>query len=78
MEKTCGDLPAWQGEEQYSDGTKTRVVISCWELSPEDMEEVKRTGKIYMSVAGQAVPPIALMVKSPFVHLPGDGKPTEN
>ena len=36
-------------------------VISCWELTPDEIEVVKRTGKIYVSqLSGKCVVPIFL------------------
>ncbi len=45
------------------------VCISCWELSEEELQEVIKTKKIYISVwSGTRQPPIALMAKSPFIQ----------
>lgn len=36
-------------------------VISCWELTPEEIETIKQTGKIYVSVqSGSCVYPMFL------------------
>lgn len=36
-------------------------VISCWELTPEEIERVKETGKVYVSVAsGKYIIPMFL------------------
>lgn len=42
----------------YSDGV--HAVESCWELSAEEIEEVKRTGRIYFTCLGRTHPPIML------------------
>lgn len=34
--------------------------ISCWKLGEEELEEVKRTGKIYLLVVGNRHPPVAV------------------
>lgn len=34
------------------------VTISCWELTPEELEKVKRTGRIYLGVFGTGQPPV--------------------
>jgi hypothetical protein len=35
------------------------AAVSCWELSPEEIEEIRRTGRIYLSVLmGGAQPPV--------------------
>lgn len=32
-------------------------VVSCWELSPEELAEVMRTGKVYLAVMGENMAP---------------------
>lgn len=34
-----------------------RMVVSCWQLEPEELEQVMRTGRIYLSVLGPTQPP---------------------
>jgi len=46
----------------YENGTK--AVESCWELSDEELELVKKTGKIYFLCMGETHPPILLSTKS--------------
>lgn len=58
------DLPATR--IVYGDGQVG--IESCWELSPEELEEVKRTGKIYFICIGATHPPICL---SPYSSLTG-------
>lgn len=45
----CVDL------ETFTDGTQ---VISCWRLSEEELAEVARTGVVWLSVRGRALPPV--------------------
>lgn len=54
------DLPI--ARVQFQDGT--RAVESCWELSKEEIEEVKRTGRVYFVCMGDTHPPIVLRNKS--------------
>lgn len=35
--------------------------LSCWELAPEELAEVQRTGRIYLHVVGPQHPPVALL-----------------
>jgi len=44
----------------------TPVVISCWKLTKEEFEEVKRTGRIWLGVLGKTMPPVWLSGCSPF------------
>ena len=40
------------------------AVESCWELSKEELEKVKETGKIYFACMGETHPSILLSTKS--------------
>ena len=56
----CGDLPATRF--RYADGVP--AIETCWELSPEDLAEVNRTGKVYLRIFGTEHPPVYVDVKS--------------
>ncbi|MEH6725188.1 MAG: hypothetical protein V7703_03450 [Hyphomicrobiales bacterium] len=47
----CADLPTF-----VSDGQ----IISCWRLSPEEIATVTKTGVLWLSITGMAMPPVAL------------------
>ena len=42
-------------------------IITCWELTPEELETVKKTGKIWLSVLtfGQPLQPVLLTAEKP-------------
>lgn len=42
------------------------VVISCWKMTHDEMEEFTRTGRIWLLVYGTAMPPVALTAENPF------------
>lgn len=42
-------------------------VISCWELSPDELAQIQRTGRIWLRVQGETQPPLSLHAESPFV-----------
>lgn len=42
------------------------VVISCWKLTREELDEVGRTGRVWLLVYGQTMPPCALDGHQPF------------
>lgn len=60
QEDTVIDLPVTNFK--YSDGTQ--AVESCWQLSKEELEQVKKTGKVYFVCLGVTHPPIYLGTKS--------------
>ncbi|MEX0083547.1 hypothetical protein AB2T90_14040 [Clostridium butyricum] len=56
------DLPVTRFE--YDDGTP--AVESCWELSQEELKEIKKTGRLYFRCFGNTHPPILLSSDSIF------------
>lgn len=59
QEKEVDPLPV------YSDKQKC---VSCWELTDEELEIVKKTKRIYLGVfSGKTQPPVFLAIKPPFV-----------
>lgn len=58
----CNTLPAFKGED--SEGFP--VVISCWELSEEDITQLVKTKTVYLTVVSRGMPPISLQVETPF------------
>lgn len=51
----------------YRDGA---AILSCWRPTAEEMEEIKRTGRIWLWVLGSKMMPVALTGISPW---PGQG-----
>jgi hypothetical protein len=56
-DEECGSLPA------YSDGTQ---VVSCWELTPEDLQRINETCRIWLGVCMPIPPPVWLTTENPF------------
>lgn len=61
-DEECMSLPVYQGK--YSDGWP--CIISCWKFSKEDIEEIQRTGCIWLSITGNSMPPVSLYTENPF------------
>lgn len=54
----ASDLPI------YRDGFQ---IMSCWQLTPEEMLEVATTGRVYLSVMGAVTqPPVKIYGTYPF------------
>ena len=64
VKEGCLDLPGT--EYKYDDGTPG--VETCWELSPEELEQVKKTGRIFLYTLGSSVPPMFLSTKSELIQ----------
>lgn len=56
-------LPAKRGDCRW-DGE----IHTCWELSPEELQEIQKTGVIWVSILTfrQPLQPISLSTKKPF------------
>jgi hypothetical protein len=42
------------------------VVISCWKVTQEELEEIQRTGRVWLMVYGVTMPPVVLCGVRPF------------
>ena len=42
------------------------AVISCWKLTKEELDEINRTGRVWLTVYGLTMPPVALTIAKPF------------
>lgn len=59
----CDPLPACL-TGRYEDGLPR--IISCFELTPEELVQINQTGKVWLWVTGDAMPPVALTTQDPF------------
>lgn len=57
----CETLSIFRGE---SDGFP--VAISCWRPTREELEEINRTGRVWLFVYGEGHPPVAVSGHHPF------------
>lgn len=46
------------------DGTLT--IISCWKLTKEELEEINRTGRVWLGICGMTMPPAWISGSNPF------------
>lgn len=58
----CAVLSAFAGQ----DSAGWPVVITCWKLTAEELAEVQRTGRVWLGVLGQTMPPVWLVGTNPF------------
>lgn len=61
-DEECGDLPVYKG----LDANGFPIIISCWKLSREDLEEIKKGGVIWLSIMGNPMPPVSVFIENPF------------
>lgn len=62
METDCESLSVFSGKDVMDKD----VVISCWKLTKEELEEFNKTGRIWLIVRGQTMPPVALTATCPW------------
>jgi hypothetical protein len=58
-------LSIWRGNDTQHRPT----VISCWKLTKEELEEINRTGRVWLGVLGVTMPPVWLTTVKPFRNL---------
>lgn len=57
----CEPLSVWRGK---ANGLPT--VISCWKLTQSELDEINRTGRVWMGICGQTMPPAWIAGENPF------------
>lgn len=58
----CGPLSVWRGPDEDGDA----LVVSCWKVTADELEEIKRTGRVWLMVWGRTMVPTAVCGQSPF------------
>lgn len=67
----CENLPGTMAVNENG----TPEIETCWELSLEELEQVNKTGRIYLYVMGRSIPPVALTTASQITF--GGEQPNE-
>ena len=69
-DEQCMDLPVFKGEVVIDEAnTKIPAIISYWKFSKEDLETIKETGCIWLSITGYSMPPVSLFTEDPFTNM---------
>lgn len=42
-------------------------VVSCWKLTRQELDEVNRTGRVWLIVLGRTMPPVAIDGVKPLI-----------
>lgn len=71
-DKDCGDLPVYKMDDPKNPNTK--IIFSCWEITPDEILEVLMTKRIWLQVHFPEQPPVALFARSPFRAPEPDGE----
>lgn len=59
------DMPVAVSTQEFT-GDSILHSVSCWQLSPEELAEIQRTGVLWLSTMGWPPPPIVCMSHNPF------------
>lgn len=66
----CNDLPV---TKYINEATNEEGVESCWELTPDEIKQIQETGKVYLYIQGNVVPPVLLTTES-CIYFKEDGE----
>ncbi len=58
----CETLSVWRGVLE----NRMPVVITCWKVTKEELEEIQRTGRVWLTVMGTTMPPVIIEGASPW------------
>lgn len=66
-DKECNRLHVQSGVLPIGpDGNQFNVIVSGWKLSAEELARINETGVVWLSITGQGMPPVCLMVDNPL------------
>jgi hypothetical protein len=61
-DEECLPAPVFVGE--YSNNNP--CIISCWQLTDNELKQIAATGVVWLGVVGTQMPPISLSTQNPF------------
>lgn len=62
-DEQCGPLNVCRAVDP--DGVP--IVVSCWKFSREELDEVNRTGRVWLLIWGRTMPPAAIAGCNPII-----------
>lgn len=60
----------------HLEGTDTPVIVSCWKVTPEELAEINRTGRVWLQLIGERMVPALLSGTNPFANGDGNANPS--
>jgi hypothetical protein len=73
-DEQCGPLSI----ARATDTEGLPLVISCWKLTQAELDEVNRTGRIWLGIVGITMPPAWIAGNNPFPPAPKPSPPPNN
>lgn len=72
-DEECGNLPTFEVRTNDDDlNVKVERIISCWQPSPEEIEDIKNGKPVWLHIWYPVQMPVLLSTEFPFVN------PSEN
>lgn len=65
----CQDLPVTR---YINADNNEEGVESCWELTPDEIKQIQETGKVYLYIQGNTIPPVLLTTES-CIYIESEG-----
>jgi len=65
-DEECFELPVCK----TNDIAGLPVIVTCWRLSKEDLEEINKSGVVWVQIVGHGMPPISVYTENPFESTP--------
>jgi hypothetical protein len=65
----CESLSVWRGRLEKSG---LPAVVSCWKITDKEWEQMRQTGRIWVMVLGETMPPLIPLGKNPFTNDPDE------
>lgn len=62
----CQVISAWFGQVTMMGGSVAPVYITCWKVDKKELEQIQKTGRVWLMTYGHGMPPVALMGIDPF------------
>ena len=59
--ETCESLSVMKAETEGG----YPIIISCWKLTKEELEWINQTGRVWLTVMGETMPPVELRAACP-------------
>ena len=62
----CNSIRARRHSVILHGGVEVPVVTTCWKPTAKELDEIRRTGRLYLSCVGQSMPPVLLAANPPW------------
>ena len=63
---TYDDCYAIEALKGTLEGINVPAVITCWKLTQEELDEINKTGRVWLIVYGTGMPPVTISGIKPF------------